>query len=123
MDINDLLKKIQGVTNNDVEEAFDKAVEAAKGKAKGFEAFILVTNNQTAICGTGAELLALIATVINDLAEKGLPKEEMKRVVDVAYMDDEELEKEAKECVRKTKGNLKKLKKLLSELEEEDENE
>lgn len=123
MDINDLLKKIQGVTNNDVEEAFDKAVEDAKGPEKGFGAFILVTDNQTAICGTGAELLVLLAMVISDLAEKGLPKEEMIRAVDVAYLSDEELEKETEKAVKKNKGNIEKLIEFLESLGEGEDNE
>jgi FtsZ-binding cell division protein ZapB len=123
MDINDLLKKIQGVTNKDVEEAFDKAVEDAQGPAKGFEAFILVTDNQTAICGTGAELLALLAMVISDLAEKGLPKEEMIRAVDVAYLSDEELEKESEKATKKHKGSIEKLKKFLESIGEDEDDE
>lgn len=123
MDINDLLKKIQGVTNRDVDKAFNKAVEDAKGPAKGFGAFILVTDNQTAICGTGAELLALLAMVISDLAEKGLPKEEMIRAVDVAYLSDEELEKESEKAVKKNKGNIEKLRKFLESIGEDEDDE
>ena len=123
MDINDLLKKIQGVTNRDVDKAFNKAVEDAKGPAKGFGTFILVTDNQTAICGTGAELLALLAMVISDLAEKGLPKEEMIRAVDVAYLSDEELEKESKKAEKKNKGNIEKLRKFLESIGEDEDDE
>lgn len=120
MDINDLLKKLQGVTKKDVEKAFNKAIEDAQGPAKGFEAFILVTDNQTAICGTGVELLALLAMVIGDLAEKGLPKEEMIRAVEIAYLNDEELEEKSKEAA---KGNIEKLKKFLESIGEDEDDE
>lgn len=123
MDINDLMKKLQGVTKKDVEESFNKAVKDAQGPAKGFEAFILVTDNQTAICGTGVELLALLAMVIGDLAEKGLPKEEMKRVVDVAYLNDEELEEKSKEAAKKNKGNIEKLREFLESIGEDEDDE
>lgn len=123
MNIMDLLKKISGVKEKDVEEAFEKAVESARGEASGFEAFILVTDNQTAICGTGVELLALVTTVISDLAEKGLPIEEAHRAVDVAYMSDEELDEEVEKSRKQREKNLKEVKNILESLKEKIEKE
>ncbi|MBQ2350406.1 MAG: hypothetical protein II393_04005 [Cytophagales bacterium] len=124
MNIEKLMEMLKGDKKEEkVEEVFERTIKDAKGVAKGFSAFVFVTDKQTAIYGTGAEVLALLASVINDLGEKGLPKEEIQKVIDVAYMDDEELEKEAKKCEKKAKESLKKFKEMLGELEEEDENE
>lgn len=121
MNILELLNQLHGVKKEDVEEAFEGAIEAARGEAKGFTTFIFVTDKQTAMCGTGAELLALVTSVISDLGEKGLPKEEVLKAIDLAYMSDEEIKEETKKSAKRSKKNLDKLRKALEILEEEGE--
>lgn len=110
-----------------VKEAFEKTIEGAKTKGKGFSTFVFVTDKQTAACGSGGEILALTATLINSLAEHGIPKEAVLEAVNVAYMSDDELKEKTKEKVEEFKGNLTKLKKelkdLMKELEEGIDNE
>ena len=123
-EIMEMLKENKkGDKKEKVEDVFERAIKDAKGEAKGFSAFIFVTDKQNAIYGSGGEVLALLASVISDLGEKGMPKELIQEAVDAAYMSDEELEKKAEECERKTKENLKKLKEMLGKLgvEEDDE--
>jgi hypothetical protein len=123
MNISDLLKKIQGVKKGTVEEAFNKAVEDAKGEAKGFDSFVLVTENQTAVCGTGADLLALVSQLLSTMAKDGLPKEGALKAVELAYLSDEELEKRANESMEQNKDKIEKLRKIAEILEEDNDNE
>jgi hypothetical protein len=120
MNISELIKKLQGVKDKDVKEAFNEAIEGAtKGDGKDFEAFILVTDKQTAVCGTGVEMLTLLAMVISDLAEEGLPKEEILKAVDLAYMSNGELKKMADKKVEGNKEQLEKMKEFIEALKEE----
>lgn len=119
MNIKDLIKKLQGEENVDVKEAFNEAIEGAtKGEGKDFEAFILVTDKQTAVCGSGAEILSLLAMVVSDLAEDGLPKKEVLKAVDLAYLSNEELKDMAYEKIKEDKDYLEKLKEVVEALKE-----
>ena len=55
--------------------------------------FLMVTNNGIKAQARGDEMLAMICTVINNIKD-GIPKKELYKTVDLAYMSDEELAKE-----------------------------
>lgn len=122
MNIDDLFKTHK-IENNEVIKAFNHAVERAKGSEEEISSFILVTDKQVGVCGTGGELLSLIAVVINDLSKRGLTKEKVLETVEIAYMSDEELTKKTKETIKKFKKDVKKLKEILDDLGKDDDDE
>jgi hypothetical protein len=113
MNIKDIIEMLKGNKEEKVEDAFEKAMEDAKGVAKGFSSFIFVTDNQCAVYGSGADILALLAVAINSLGEKGMPKEVVLAVVEAAYLSDEELAKKAKKCKIKKDEDIEKLKTIV----------
>lgn len=84
-------------------------------KSGKIECFIVMTNEGIRINGKGHEVLAMLASLVNELKDR-IPKEQFEKAIEIGFMKENEFEKEAK----KSDKELKKLKKLLEMLEELD---
>ena len=85
------------------------------------DCFMIVTNKQTAYCGSGPELMAMFCCLVDNM--KGdVPKEVLEKSFEVAIADAEEQKKtfeEVRDMVKKEKdGDLEKLKKIIDMLED-----
>jgi len=90
---------------------------------KNEEMAVIITKDAAWLNGDAFEVVAGIQQVIKGILEDGFPKEIAKKLIDVAFMTEEELENEAKKSMKELAKNLDMLcnKKGKKEKESKDE--
>lgn len=80
---------------------------------------IIATNEGLYINGKKYEIQATLCGIINQLVKNnGFSKKEIQNTVDIALLDDEEIEKKVKERIRKVKEELKEFKDMIKSVED-----
>lgn len=74
---------------------------------------IIATDDCVLLNGNALDLGCLVAKIIVHLIGNGCPKELLKETVDLAFMDEDELDKKLLEQLEEVKGNLEELKEKL----------
>lgn len=95
----------------------NKKIEKIKRILKDEDMVIIITSNAAFINGDAIEVVVGIQKVLRGIVEDGFPKDLAKSLIEIAFMNEEELDKRYKEELEKSKKNLEKLKKLLEKEE------
>lgn len=98
----------------------NRKMEKIKRILKDEDMAIVITSNASYLNGDVIEIFAGIQKVLRRIVEDGFPKELAKSLIEVAFMNDEELDKRFKEEQEKAEKALEELKKLLKKLEKEE---
>lgn len=100
--MNELFEKL-----NKLKEEQKRGIEESKKYAKknidnAEECYIVLTEKGNALVGSTPMLIALTTTLLKKLLEKNIMDEKLlNRIVELAKQSDEELEKEAKDKIKK----------------------
>ena len=98
----------------------NRKMEKIKRILKDEDMAIVITPNAAFLNGNAIEISAGIQRVLRGIVEDGFPKDLAKSLIEVAFMNDEELDKRYKEELEKTEKNLEEMRKLLKKLEKEE---
>lgn len=78
------------------------------------ENLVILTDEAALVNGNTFEIIMKIQRVLSSIIEEsGFPKDKAKEIIDVVFMDEDELEKELERQHEKLKNNLEELKKKL----------
>lgn len=98
----------------------NRKMEKIKRILKDEDMAIIITSNAAFLNGDVFEVIFAIQKVLRRIVEDGFPKDLAKSLIEVTFMNDEELDKRFKEEQEKTEKNLEKMRKLLKKLEKEE---
>lgn len=84
------------------------------------ENLVILTDEAALVNGNTFEILMKLQRVLASVVkESGFPKDKAKEIIDVAFMSDEELDKEFERQSKKLEKNLEELTKKLEKLNKE----